>query len=152
MLGANVKSYVKGCNIYLASKSVRYKLYYDLRFFIVSKYWWKDLFLDFVTGLPVSTNWKGKTYNSIQDIVNRLTKMVHYKPVKVTINALSLAEMIIRTILMHHSLTNSIVTDWGSVFTSKFWLSLYYFLGIKWRLLIAFYLQIGGRLKDKTVI
>ncbi len=44
--------------------------------------------MDFVTRLPVSTNWKGKTYDSILVIIDRLTKMVHYKPVKVTIDAL----------------------------------------------------------------
>ncbi len=35
--------------------------------------------MDFVTGLPVSTNWKGDTYDSILVIVDRLTKMVYYE-------------------------------------------------------------------------
>ena len=51
--------------------------------------------MDFVTGLPVSTDWKGDSYDSILVIVDRLTKMVHYKLVKVTINAPGLAEVII---------------------------------------------------------
>ncbi len=49
--------------------------------------------MDFVTGLPVLTNWKGETYDSIFVIVNKLTKIVHYKPVKVTINTTGLAEV-----------------------------------------------------------
>ncbi len=87
--------------------------------------------MDFVTGLPVSTNRKGEIYDSILVIVDRLTKMVHYEPVKVTIDALGLAEVIIEAVVRHHGLSDSIVSDRSSVFTSKFWSSLCYFLGIK---------------------
>ena len=51
--------------------------------------------MDFVTGLPVLTDWKGDSYDSILVIVDRLTKMVYYKPVKITIDAPGLAEVII---------------------------------------------------------
>ena len=67
--------------------------------------------MDFVTGLPVSTNWKGNTYDSILVIVNRLIKIVHYESVKMTIDAPALAEVIIKTVLRHHGLTNSIVSN-----------------------------------------
>ena len=97
--------------------------------------------MDFVTGLPISTDWKGDSYDSILVIVNRLTKIVHYKLVKVTINAPGLAEVIINVVVRHYGLSDSIVTDWGSLFTSKFWLLLCYFLGIKRRLSTAFHPQ-----------
>ncbi len=67
--------------------------------------------MDFVTGLPVSTNWKGETYDSILVIVDWLTKMVHYEPVKVTIDAPGLAEFIIDVVVRHHGLLDSIVSD-----------------------------------------
>ena len=51
--------------------------------------------MDFVTGLPISTDWKGERYDFILVIVNKLTKMVHYEPVKVIINALELVEVIL---------------------------------------------------------
>ncbi len=73
--------------------------------------------MDFVTGLPISTNWKGETYNSILVIVDRLTKMIHYKPIKVTINAPALAEVIIEVVVRHYGLLDSIVSDRGSFFT-----------------------------------
>ena len=100
--------------------------------------------MDFVTGLPVSADWKGDNYDSILVIVDRLTKMVHYKPVKVTINAPGLAEVIIDMIIWHHGLPNSIVIDRGSLFTLKFWLLLCYFLGVKQRLSTAFHPQTDG--------
>ncbi len=76
--------------------------------------------MDFVTGLPISTNWKGETYDSILVIVNRLTKMVHYKPVKVTINTLALAKVIIEAVIQHHGFLDSIVSDQDLIFASKF--------------------------------
>ena len=90
------------------------------------------------------TDWKGDSYDSILIIVNRLTKMVHYKPIKVTIDALGLAEVIIDVVVRHYGLPDSIVTNWKSFFTSKFWSSLYYFLGIKQRLSTAFHPQMDG--------
>ena len=96
--------------------------------------------MDFVTSLPVSINWMEDSYNSILVIVNRLTKMVHYKPVKITLNAPGLAKVIIDVVVRHHELLNLIVTNRGSLFTLKFWLLLCYFFGIKWRLSTAFHL------------
>ena len=111
---------------------------------------WKDLSIDFVTGLPILTDWKGNSYDSILVIVNWLTKMVYYKPVKDTINALGLAEAIIDVIVRHHSLPDSIVTNRGSFFTLKFWSLLCYFLGIKRRLSTAFYPQTDGQTEKQN--
>ena len=86
--------------------------------------------MDFVTGLPLSADWKGNSYDSILVIVDLLTKMVHYEPVKVTIDAPGLAEGIINVVVQHHGLPDSIISDQGAIFTSKFWSSLCYFLGI----------------------
>ena len=101
--------------------------------------------MDFVTGLPILTDWKGDSYNSIFVIVDRLTKMVYYKPIKVTINAPGLATVIIDMVVQHHELPDLIVTNRGSLFISKFWLLLCYFLGIKRRLSTAFHPQTDGQ-------
>ena len=76
--------------------------------------------------------------------------MVYYKLVKVTIDALGLAKVIIDVIMRHHGLPDSIVTDRGSLFTSKFWSSLCYFFGIKRRLSNAFHPQINGQTKRQN--
>ncbi len=39
-------------------------------------------------------------------IVDRLTKMEHYKPFKVTIDTLALAEVIIKSVMQYHGLLN----------------------------------------------
>ena len=75
-LQKNIENYVRGCAICLASKAVCYKPYRDLLSMPVLTHWWRDLSMDFMTGLAVSANWKSNSYDSILVIVNRLTKMV----------------------------------------------------------------------------
>ena len=67
--------------------------------------------------------------------------MVHYEPVKVTIDAPGLAKVILDVIVRHHGLSNLIATNRGLLFISKFWLLLCYFLGIKQKLSIAIHPQ-----------
>ncbi len=67
--------------------------------------------MDFVTSLSISANWKGDSYDSILVIVDQLTKIVHYEPVKVTINVSDLAEVIIDVVVRHHGIPELIVTD-----------------------------------------
>ena len=73
-----------------------------------------------MTGLPLFFDWKSNSYNSILVIVDQLTKMMHYKLVKVTIDALRLAEVILDKVVWHHGLSDSIMTNRGSLFTAKF--------------------------------
>ena len=108
--------------------------------------------MDFVTGLPISTDWKGDSYDSILVIVDRLTKMVHYEPVKVTIDTPWLAKVILDVVAWHHDLSDSIVYDRGSSFTSKFWSLLCYFLGIKRILSTAFHPQTNGQTERQNSI
>ena len=78
--------------------------------------------------------------------------MVYYKLVKITINALGFAQVIINIVIRHHGLPNFIITDWGSFFTLKFWLSLCYFLGIKRRLSMAFHPQTNDQIERQNSI
>ena len=87
--------------------------------------------MDFVTRLPISTDWKSDSNDFILVIVDRLTKMVHYEPVKVTIDAPGLAKVIIDVVVRHHGPSDSIISNRKVIFTSKFWSSLCYFLSIK---------------------
>ena len=149
-LRRDVESYVWGCDVCLASKAIRHKSYKDLHFLLIPTHRWKDLSIDFVIGLQLFADWKKDNYDSIFVIVNLLTKMVHYKLVKVTIHAPGLAEVILDVIVWHHGLPDSIMTDRGSLFTTKFWSSLCYFLAIKWRLSTAFHPRTNDQTKRQN--
>ena len=90
-------------------------------------------------GLPLFADWKGDSYNLILVIIDCLTKIVYYKPVKVTINVTRLVKVIIDVVVQHHSLQTSIISNRRAIFMSKFWSLLSYFFGIKRRLSTTFH-------------
>ena len=117
-LQRDIEAYVKGCDVCLGSKAVRHKPYGQgspclYRLIDGRTCWW-------ILSRAISTDWKGDSYDSILVIVDRLTKMVYYEPVKVTIDAPGLAKVILDAVVWHHCLPNSIVSDRDSLFTSKF--------------------------------
>ena len=138
-LRKDVEAYIKGCNICLLSKAVKQKFYSNLQALPILTHRWKNFLIDFVTRLSVLTDWKRESCDSILVIINWWTKMVHYELVKVIINALKLAEVIVDMVVRPYSLSNSIISDKRLLFNSKFWLLLCYFLGIKRRLSTAFH-------------
>ncbi len=78
--------------------------------------------------------------------------MVYYELVKVTIDTLALAKVIIEAVVRYYDLPDSIVSDQDSLFTSKFWFSLCYFLGIKRKLSTAFHPQTNSQTKKQNSI
>lgn len=110
----------------------------------------KDLSIDFLIRLSIFTNWKGETYDLILGIIDQLPKIVYYKLVKVTIDASGLAKVIFNIIVLYHGLQTLILIDCGSVFISKFWSSLYYFLVNKQKLSTIFYLEIDSQTKQQN--
>ena len=73
--------------------------------------------MNFVIGLPRSKN----GYDSIWVIVDRLTKSAHFLPVKATYLVAKLAKLYVKHIMCLHKVPVSIVSDRGSMFTSRFW-------------------------------
>ena len=106
--------------------------------------------IDFVTGLSISINWKEDSYDFILVIVDWLTKIIHYKSVKITINASRFAEVIIDMVMRHHGLLDSIMINKGTLFILNLWLSLCYFLDIKHWLPTAIYPQTDSQTKRQN--
>lgn len=88
----------------------KHKLYGSLSL-LVPTHKWKYFSIDFVIGLPKSKNWQKIQYYSIFLIVERLTKMVHYKLVLTMLDAEQLAKILIKTVIKYYSLLDSIITD-----------------------------------------
>ena len=84
-----------------------------------------------MTSLLISINSEGDSYDLILVIVDRLIKMVNYKPVKIIIDIPSLAKVIINIVIYHYKVLELIVMDQSLFIMSKFWFLLCYFLEIK---------------------
>jgi hypothetical protein len=77
---------------------------------------WDDINMDFIVGL--SCTQKGN--DSIWVIVNRLTNVAHFLPVKANYSVSRLAELYVDNILKLHGAPRSIVSDKGPQFTAQF--------------------------------
>ena len=73
--------------------------------------------MDFIVGLPRTQ----RGYDSIWVIVDRLTKVPHFIPVKTTYNEPKLVELYMEKIVCLHGVPKKIMSDRGTQFTSHFW-------------------------------
>jgi hypothetical protein len=78
---------------------------------------WDKVQMDFITGLPKSQ----KGHDVVLVVVDQLSKVTHFLPVKETITASQLAELYISRIVSLHGIPKEISSDCGGLFTSKFW-------------------------------
>jgi hypothetical protein len=102
---------------------------------------WEDISMDFIVGLPHTR----KGNDSIWVIVDRLTKVAHFIPVKTTFETHKLVELYIDNILELHGASKSIVSDRGPQFTAKFWRSLHKAMGTDLHYSSAFHPQTDGQ-------
>ena len=102
--------------------------------------------MDFVTGLPRLRD----GYDSIWVIVDKLTKSAHFLPVKATYSVAKLAKLYVKYIVCLHGMPVYIVSDRGSVFTSRFWQKLQEAMGTRLNFSTTFYPQTNGQ-SEKTI-
>ena len=81
---------------------------------------WDSISMDFVLGLPRTM----RGHDAIWVIVDRLTKTVHFLPLKKTFSLNQLATLYVTEIVRLHGVPSNIVSDRDSRFTSHFWRAL----------------------------
>ena len=79
--------------------------------------------------------------------MDRLTKSVHFIPIKSTYSAEDYARIFIDEIVCHHGIPLSIIPDRGAQFTSRFRRSFQKGLGTKVKLSTAFHLRTDGQVE-----
>jgi hypothetical protein len=102
---------------------------------------WEEIGMDFIVGLPHTQEGN----DSIWVIVDRLTKVAHYIPIKMTYSGAKLVELYMSWIVCLHGVPKKIVSDRGSQFTSKFWEKLHESMDTKLNFSSAYHLQTDGQ-------
>ena len=82
-------------------------------------------FHDFITGLSRTV----RRHDSIMVVVDRLTKVAHFIPMKPIFSSSHVAQVFIRDVVILHGFIRNIVSDRGEKFTSMFWKELFAGLG-----------------------
>jgi len=97
--------------------------------------------MDFIVGLPKTH----KGNDSIWVIVDRLTKVAHFIPVKAIYWGDKLTQLYTDNILRLHGVPNQIMSDRGTQFMAHFWKSLYAALGTRMDFSSTYHPQTDGQ-------
>ncbi|KAG8490817.1 hypothetical protein CXB51_013992 [Gossypium anomalum] len=108
---------------------------------MIPEWKWDRVTMDFVSGLPLSASKK----DGIWIVVDRLTKLAHFIPVRTDYSLDKLAELYVSQIVRLHGVPISIVSDRDPRFTSRFWKKLQEALGTKLHFSTAFHPQTDGQ-------
>ena len=98
--------------------------------------------MDFIIRLPITRG----GYDSIYVVVDRLTKLAHFFPMRMTNTALNVAKLFVKEIFRLHGMPKSIVSDRDTKFTSHFWKATFAATtGTELRMSTAFHPQTDGK-------
>jgi hypothetical protein len=97
--------------------------------------------MNFIVGLPRTL----AGYDSIWVIVDRLTKVAHFIPMRTNYTGAKLAELYMAQIVCLRGVPKKIVSDRGSQFTSRFWQKLHECLDTQLNFSSAYHPQTDGQ-------
>jgi hypothetical protein len=137
----DIAHYVACCDTYSRVKIEHQKPSGLLKPLAIPVWKWEDISMGFVVGLPRTP----KGNDSVWVIVDRLTKVAHFVPVKTWYTTEKLAELYVEHILRLHGTPRSIVSDRGPQFVSKFWQSFHKLMGTTLNYSTTFHPQTHGQ-------
>jgi hypothetical protein len=113
----HIADFVASCPVCQQVKVEHQKPAGPLQPLLILQWKWKDITMDFVSGLP-----RGKKGNDvIWVIVDRLTKSALFLPMKMTDPIDKLARLYVNEVVRLHGVPLSIVSDRDPRFTSRLW-------------------------------
>ena len=110
-MAKDVKRYIKNCKTCNCTKAACHKPYGLLQLLLASSGLWKDIIINFITGVPPSLGVDGKAYNAILVVVDRYTKLAKYYPVLKTITAKQFGNFSIHTVFCSFDVPLSIISN-----------------------------------------
>ncbi|TPX33406.1 hypothetical protein SeLEV6574_g08385 [Synchytrium endobioticum] len=144
-VSAAVKEYVSSCDSCQRNKASRQLPQGQLIPLPIPERNHQHLTMDFIVKLPPSTSSDGIVYDSILVVVDRRSKLTHFIPTREAITAEATARLLFHKVICKHGIPESIVTDRGPQFRSRFWKALLQMLGSKASLSTAYHPQTDGQ-------
>jgi hypothetical protein len=102
-----IARYVAKCDTYQRVKAIHMKAAGPLQSLSIPTWEWENISMDFIVGLPRTA----KGFDSIWVIIDRLTKISHFLPIRVKYTVPTYAELYIARILGLHGVPKTIVSD-----------------------------------------
>jgi hypothetical protein len=140
-LKRDVAAHVVMCDVCQRVKAKHQRLAGLLHPLKILEWKWEEIGKDFIAGLPHTP----AGYDSIWLIVDRLTKVAHFIPVRTNYTGAKLPELYMTWIVCLHGVTKKIVSNRGSQFTSQFWKKLHESLDTQLNFSSAYHPQTDGQ-------
>jgi transposase InsO family protein len=141
-----ITRYIRNCHVCARAKASRTRKNGVLKPLPVPERRWKDISMDFVSGLPLCKR-HGVDYDTILVVVDRLSKQSHFIPCSSNqgTTATEVAKIYVREVWRLHGLPRSIVSDRGRQFNAYFWKRLCERLGVRTLMSTAFHPETDGQ-------
>jgi hypothetical protein len=132
--------YVKTCNLCNRTKLQHRRPFGELHPSEMPAAPWDTISVDSIVELPESHG-----YDAIMNVVDSVTKRMHFIPMHTTITAKGAAHLYLREVWKHHGTLQVVLSDRGSQFTAGFTQELYKLLGIELAMSAAYHPQTDGQ-------
>ena len=147
MLSRDVAERVRTCVACQTIKLQKHRPYSKAQVLLLPQRLQCEITIDFITNLLL-----GKYYSEVVDlilvVVDRYTKMVVYIPTTKRCTSIELAKLLIEDIVQYYNIPEGIVTDRGSIFTSKYQSNFAFEVRVKHKLSTAFHLQTNSQIEQ----
>ncbi|GJP29248.1 hypothetical protein CLOM_g22337, partial [Closterium sp. NIES-68] len=140
-LAEDVQKFVTSCDTCQRIKSSKQKKAGPLQPLPVPEQPWQVVSLDFITGLPPTTN----GHDAILVAIDKFSKMGHFIPTHTTARTDEIAQLFVRYIISQHGIPTTLISDRDPKFTSKFWKELMSLFGTKLAMSSAYHPQTDGQ-------
>ena len=151
-LSRDVNDFTRACEPCARSKARTQKPYGLTHALEVPNLPWRQVGMDFMTGLP-PVHFGGGTVDAVLTVTDYLSKMVVLIPLSSTADAAQVATLFFRHVVARFGLPAALVSDRDPKFTSTFWSTLYGLTGVKLKMSTSAHPQTDGRAEvtNKTV-
>lgn len=103
---------------------------------------WQVWSMDLIGPLPQTASGQ----DMIVVMIDKFTKLAHFAPTVQTVTATQLADIVFKSIVVHHGIPNAIISDRDPRFTSRMWRALWYeLLKTKLRMSTSYHPQSDGQ-------
>jgi transposase InsO family protein len=154
-MSREVKAYTRACLTCQRVRLVRHRPYRSMEPLPQPRGPWTDISMDFIVGLLESRRKRNaKPYNAILVVVDQYTKPARCFPCHDSLDAIRLAEILARKLVLRGAgVPQSVISDHGPQFTSKFWAAFCHHLRINRRLSTAYHPQteVQTELQNQTL-
>ncbi|WVZ50700.1 hypothetical protein U9M48_001932 [Paspalum notatum var. saurae] len=143
-----VAEYVALCDVCQRVKAKHQKPAGLLQPLKIPEWKWEEIGMNFIVGIPRTQS----GFDSIWVVVDRLTKVAHFIPVKTIYSGAKLAELYMSRIVCLHGVPKKIVSDRETQFTSHFWKRLHESMDTRLNFSSAYHPQTDGQTKRTNQI